>query len=333
MDLKEITIEQVKGNTWVLKSWVVIPFYKVDDSRCILLDSGIRGQEQPIEDALAGMGLSCVGIIGSHAHMDHTGSHAYFQKKHGAKIAMSLGEAGIQSSQLGLEMQSGNLSPKQVAKDDRLKGTECVADIIIMPQDRTVTIAGATFDVIHTPGHTSDHIVIRTPDHVLYLGDAIMTGRELYKAKFPYALSIAGYFESLSLLRTEPADFFIAAHWGVYTEIMSFIDMEIRFLAKRMEEILELVTEKMTVPGLTRKMCEAYHISAHKLADISYFERATRAYLYYLLDRDQLELMIEDNTLWFQRTPQSYQTEKKDGENLLPRPGMLSVALATAPKT
>ena len=33
-------LERVKGNTWVLKSWELIPLYQVDDTRCILLDTG-----------------------------------------------------------------------------------------------------------------------------------------------------------------------------------------------------------------------------------------------------------------------------------------------------
>lgn len=39
-------LERVKGNTWVLKSWELIPLYQVDDTRCILLDTGTVDQRR-----------------------------------------------------------------------------------------------------------------------------------------------------------------------------------------------------------------------------------------------------------------------------------------------
>ena len=32
-------LRQVKGNTWVLDSWELIPLYKLDAHRCVLLDT------------------------------------------------------------------------------------------------------------------------------------------------------------------------------------------------------------------------------------------------------------------------------------------------------
>ena len=64
-------LEQVKGNTWVLKSWELIPFYKLDDSHCILLDTGLNDQREDLEGSLREAGLTPVGVICSHAHIDH----------------------------------------------------------------------------------------------------------------------------------------------------------------------------------------------------------------------------------------------------------------------
>ena len=60
-------LEQVKGNTWVLKSWELIPFYKLDDSHCILLDTGLNDQREDLEGSLREAGLTPVGVICSHA--------------------------------------------------------------------------------------------------------------------------------------------------------------------------------------------------------------------------------------------------------------------------
>ena len=43
----------VKGNTWVLEGMEWIPFYKLDERRCILLDTGLLGEREELEQALA----------------------------------------------------------------------------------------------------------------------------------------------------------------------------------------------------------------------------------------------------------------------------------------
>ena len=51
-------LEQVKGNTWVLKSWELIPLYKLDDHRCVLLDTGLRRQQEDLDTSLRQAGLT-----------------------------------------------------------------------------------------------------------------------------------------------------------------------------------------------------------------------------------------------------------------------------------
>ena len=41
-------IRPIKGNTWVLEGMEWIPFYKLDERRCILLDTGLLGEREEI---------------------------------------------------------------------------------------------------------------------------------------------------------------------------------------------------------------------------------------------------------------------------------------------
>ena len=156
--------QHVLGNTWVFKSWELIPFYKVDEHHCILLDTGLNDQREELEEALQREGLTPVGVICSHAHIDHMGNVAYLKEKYGTKLAMSLGEAGHQMSYLGLNITNYLMSPEDVVASPPLHGTPCLADRIILPTEDRITFCGAAFDIIHTPGHTVDHICTRTPD-------------------------------------------------------------------------------------------------------------------------------------------------------------------------
>ena len=106
-------LEQVKDNTWVLKSWELIPVYRLDAHKCILLDTGLVEQREELQEALTNYGLEPVGVICSHAHIDHMGNVAYLKEKYGAKLAMSLGEAGHQMSYLGLNGGLGELGRRE----------------------------------------------------------------------------------------------------------------------------------------------------------------------------------------------------------------------------
>ena len=53
-----LPLKQVKGNTWVAEGVELVPFYKLDEERCILLDSGLVSERDRLEAALLAAGLS-----------------------------------------------------------------------------------------------------------------------------------------------------------------------------------------------------------------------------------------------------------------------------------
>ena len=73
-------IRPIKGNTWVLEGMEWIPFYKLDERRCILLDTGLLGEREELEQALLDHGLTPAGILCSHAHVDHGGTTGIFRR-------------------------------------------------------------------------------------------------------------------------------------------------------------------------------------------------------------------------------------------------------------
>ena len=185
-------------------------------------------------------------------------------------------------SYLGLNITNYLMSPEDVVASPPLHGTPCLADRIILPTEDRITFCGAAFDIIHTPGHTVDHICTRTPDNVLYLGDAMMTGRTLHHSKFPYAFCVKDYLDSMRKMRTEPADKFIVAHFGIYDEIPPLVDMEARFFAERMVDLLEHCVEGPAAPAkMAADICRRYKIDAGDLRNLSYF-RLPQPVLYQL---------------------------------------------------
>ncbi len=140
----------------MLDSWELIPpLYKLDDHRCVLLDTGTVEQREDLEDTLDEAGLTPVAILGSHTHIDHMGSHAYFQKTRGTQVVMSLGEAGQIFSPLGLQLQYNNfpmaLFPRTTPS---WAPPPASPDRVILPGEDRVTLFGGG---IHHPPHPGPH--------------------------------------------------------------------------------------------------------------------------------------------------------------------------------
>ena len=109
-------IKRIKGNTWVIEANQLIPFYKLDSGRCVLLDTGLPEEQEELERTLSTAGLTPVGVLCSHAHVDHCANNRRFQEKYGAEIALTFPEAGMCSSLLTLKCYFLTLSPGKIGR-------------------------------------------------------------------------------------------------------------------------------------------------------------------------------------------------------------------------
>ena len=103
------------------------------------------GEAEPISKFLRDNNLNLNQIINTHHHNDHTGGNKELKKKWGATI----------------------IAPSYE------KGRIPNVDIYVSEGD-SISIAGENAQVIHTPGHTLDHICFYIPDQkYLFSGDTL----------------------------------------------------------------------------------------------------------------------------------------------------------------
>lgn len=297
-------LTQVKGNTWVLEGVEYIPLYRLDDSRCVLLDSGLLQEREELEEALRAAGLTPVGVLCSHAHVDHCANNAYLQKKYGTKVALTFPEAGMCSSLLTLKCYFLTLSPGTVERE-----SSCMIhtpDLYIPPADGLFSFCGAEFGIIHTPGHSSGHVCTVTPDNVCYTADALLS-RELLGAKLPYNLSQEMAMDSREKLRNLGCDAYIMAHRGVCpgSEIGELIDANQELVRRRAEEILALVDRPMTASQIDEAACVLYQLFTHKPRRSLRFERNVRFFIEYLVDTGRLAEECQNGATYYRRTENS----------------------------
>lgn len=295
-------LKQAKGNTWYLEDWQLIPLYKLDQHRCILLDTGLYEQRQEIEDTLLGAGLTPVGIIGTHSHNDHSSNHHYFQQKYRIPVALSMGEAAVCCSKETLKAHFFMNSISEFMSNERVSHMLVRADRIIWPEDQEFELCGVNFGILHTPGHSVDHIAIRTPDGVLYLGDALLTGAELRAARFPYHFCFEAAVQTLERLSAQRADLFLAAHKGIYGDLGDLPEQNIRLINSRAEGILKLLDKPLSFSELSMRVCAIFRLRSSARGAVALYERNIHSYLEYLKDMGRVETLTRDGIFYYQKS-------------------------------
>lgn len=292
-------LKQALGNTWYLEDWQLIPLYRLDTHHCILLDSGLYEQRQEIEDTLHRAGLVPVGILGSHAHNDHSSNHHYFQRTYHLPVALSIGEAGVCCSEENLKSLFFMDSLQGLHSNERVRHMVVQADRIILPEEQQIEFCGAVFDIFHTPGHSVDHISVRTPDGVLYLGDALLTGSDLESARLPYHFCFQQAISTMRQLPRISASCYLAAHRGVFSSLGNLPEQNIRRIEERAEEILKLLDRPLNLSELSLRICTGLHLRSRSRGAVALYERNIRSYVEYLLDTGHIELFPKDGIFYY----------------------------------
>lgn len=294
----------IKGDTYVIQANQLIPLYRLDNGRCVLLDSGLLSDREGLEETLRSAGLTPAGVLCSHAHVDHCANNGYLQEKYGTKIALTYPEAGMCASLLTLKCYFLTLPPGTVERE-----SSCMIhrpDLIIPAADGPFSFCGAEFSIVHTPGHSAGHVCAVTPDNVCYTADALLSA-ELLTAKLPYNLCQEMAVHSREKLRGLGCDFYIMAHRGICPgeEISGLIDANQALIRQRAEEILALIDRPMTASQIDEASCVLYKLFTHKPPRALRFERNVRFFIEYLVDAGRLTEVCQNGASYYVRAENS----------------------------
>jgi len=147
--------------------------------RCLVIDPGY---ESPIvEQQLAHYGLTVEAILLTHGHFDHVGGVKALAQRTGCLVYLHEAELSMPE-----QMTAGPLYYTHTyGEGDRL------------------TLAGLTFRVLHTPGHTPGSVCLQFPE-AIFAGDTLFAG-SCGRTDMPGG-SYAAMHQSLQRLAALPGD-------------------------------------------------------------------------------------------------------------------------------
>lgn len=181
------TIEVGDGVTLVEASHTNLVLIR-DGDELTMVDSGYPRDRGLIEAALAGLGCSLADVSAlalTHAHVDHIGSARWLSATHGVPVLCHEAEAAHARGEV-IEMISAVDLAVRLWRPRVLAFTANAVGKGGLSAERLEHVAtfgdGEVLDApghpvaVHTPGHTSGHVVFHLPDRgVLVSGDALIT--------------------------------------------------------------------------------------------------------------------------------------------------------------
>ena len=294
-------VDIIQGNTGCIAGdRILIGLYLTDPGHCILLDCGPCALRDDIEAALADAGLVPIGVFATHVHYDHFGNAAYFQKKYGIPVALSFGEAELCRTFPAIKSHLFAYPAGQIMSDPKLANLVCRADILIEEGCDSIELGGATFGILHTPGHSPDHLSILTPDGICYAGDALLSGRSLTGAKLPYAFNIRQNLETIEQFRTLDCEALILAHHGIiHAPFDTIVDENRDLFEDRLERIRRLIDHPMTTVDIAAAVKDAMGIVTETPEKAQNLERFMRPFLECLLDDHSIRIDVSSGALCY----------------------------------
>lgn len=273
--MAKVNLIQAKGHSFYCDGIFSIGVY-ISDKMAVLIDSGIsKDVAKEIDKCLIQANVQVAAIINTHCHGDHSGGNAFFQQKYPqikifstetekpfiedplmAPICFCGGAAAFEELK-----KCKPITPQQPSK---------VTDVIAPYEDQRLVICEQTFEIITLPGHTRGMIAIKTPDNVLYCGDAIFGNDTFRKYPILYYTFIADTLNSFKKLRSfiPTVDVAIIYHGGMIMDLVSLIDDH----EKRILETKNMVLSMLHERPLSLEEITAKTMQLHKIPDdlISY---------------------------------------------------------------
>lgn len=196
--------------------------------------------ENALQRALVQAGISSADIAAillTHAHPDHLGAVGEWQRRCGAPVYLHADEANDLmplwqdfSNRAFLDAGRALVAHGMPADEAQALVTRAVQvrSLLVPPTEpsllqhgQRLQLAGATYTIHSTPGHSDGHICLLRDDGLLLAGDAILPGLRPTVGWYPWSRldPLADQFATLAALEDLPARRVLSGHGQPFTNL------------------------------------------------------------------------------------------------------------------
>ncbi len=293
---------QILGNSYYYPSQVVVGGYKIDN-QLLLIDSG--NDDSSVRKAYRDFGdIQIIGVLNTHSHADHCGGNAFIQNRFNAPIyAPSLEQAFIEAPILEPTYLYGAYPLQTLQNKFLMAKPSKVTHVIKEDEPISINFDGDThlFEAISLKGHSPNQFGFRTPDDILYLGDALIGTEIVAKHPLIFTYDVTQHLNSLEKLKTMSARGYVIAHGGYTQEIETIITSNYKALMDTQEMICDLVNKaSCSFDTLHHGLSERYNLNENVSQNL--LNRSViHAHVKRLVDNGYLDITVEAGKLMLHR--------------------------------
>lgn len=286
---------QVSDHAYYIQCPAKIGLVKLNDTEVCLIDSGNDKEAgKKVRKILDANGWKLKAIFNTHSNADHIGGNKYLQDQTGCKIYAPGIECDFTRHPiLEPSFLYGGCPPKDL-RHKFLMAQPCNAENL------TEDVLPEGLEIISLPGHFFDMVGFRTSEDIVYLADCLSSKETLDKYQIGFIYDIAGYLQTLEMVKTLKAKLFIPAHTEPTEDISELAQYNIDKVQEIAEKIVSFCSEPICFEHLLQKLFKEYGLQM-TFEQYALVGSTVRSYLSWLKDSGRLTVRFEDQMLCWEQ--------------------------------
>ena len=287
---------QISERNYYIQSPARIGLIRLEGQDVCLIDSGNdKNAGRKVRQILDTNDWRLTAIYNTHSNADHIGGNKYLQEQTGCKIyAPGIDCAFTRHPILEPSFLYGGYPCKEL-RHKFLMAQE--SDV----QELTQQCLPKGFSIISLPGHFFDMVGFQTPDDVIYLADCLSSRETLDKYQIGFIYDVAAYLNTLEMVKSLQAKWFVPAHAGTAENIASLAQYNIDKVLEIADRITNICQEPLCFETILQRLFTNYGLTMN-FEQYVLVGSTVRSYLAWLKDNGRVNSLFENNMLLWQRT-------------------------------